>query len=161
MQFSKRSEYGVRVMTELAVQYGRGPLPLSEIARGEGMPLAYLEQIVAPLRRGGLVISHQGVRGGYELGRPPAEIAMSEVLGILEGQMAPMLCAPLDGATALCDRESICGSKLLWTRVRDAISVALRETTLAELAGAVPQARRGPDAVALPMAAAGNLAGVR
>jgi Rrf2 family protein len=154
MQFSKRSEYGVRVMTELAVHYGFGPLSLTEIARDQEMPLPYLEQIVALLRRAGLVISHQGVHGGYELSRGPAEIVMSEVIDVLEGSMALMLCAPIDGATAQCGRESMCGSKELWRRVRDAVVGALRETTLAELMPEHgPFVRLRKDVTPLPMLA--------
>ena len=134
MQFSKRSEYGVRLMTELALRYGRGPVSLTEIARDEDLPLPYLEQIAAQLRRAGLVVSRHDVHGGYELSRPAAEIVMSDVLDVLEGTIAPMLCAPLDGSTMLCSRESICGSKVLWRRVRDGIVAALRSTTLADLA---------------------------
>lgn len=153
MQFSKRSEYGVRVLTELAGRYGRGPVSLTEIARAEEMPLSFLEQIVAPLRRAGLVTSRHGVHGGYELSRRPDQIVMSEVLDVLEGTVAPMLCAPLDGSTMLCARESICGSKILWRRVRDAISETLRTTTLADLAPApAPQPRPRPDLTPLPMA---------
>jgi Rrf2 family protein len=138
MQFSKRSEYGVRVMTELAMHYGNGPLSLTDISRDEEMPLSFLEQIMAPLRRAGLVISHHGVRGGYELSRAPGEISMSDVLDVLEGTIAPMLCAPLDGSTMVCGRESICGSKVLWRRLRDAINETLRTTSLADLLPAPP-----------------------
>jgi Rrf2 family protein len=154
MQFSKRSEYGVRVMTELAIHFGYGPLSLTEIARDEDMPLPYLEQIVALLRRAGLVISHHGVHGGYELSRPPAEIVMGDVIDVLEGTMAPMLCAPLDGSTMLCGRESICGSKELWRRVRDAVAQALQSTTLAELMPEhAPHVRLRHDMTPLPMLA--------
>ena len=146
MQFSKRSEYGVRLMTELAMHYGQGPVSLTEIARDEDLPLPYLEQIAPLLRRAGLVISHHGVHGGYELSRTPSAIVMSDVLDVLEGTMAPMLCAPSDGSTMLCTRESICGSKVLWRRVRDGIMQALRTTTLADLVplAHTPQPRLQP-----------------
>ena len=134
MQFSKRSEYGVRLMTELAHRHGHGPVSLTEIARDEDLPLPYLEQIAAQLRRAGLVVSRHGVHGGYELSRPAAEIVMSDVLDVLEGTIAPMLCS----------RESICGSKVLWRRVRDGIVAALRSTTLADLA---PEASTQPRVV--------------
>lgn len=151
MQFSRRSEYGVRVMTELAAHYGRGPLSLTEIARDEALPLPYLEQIVALLRRAGLVRSHHGVHGGYELPRSPAEISMGEVLEVLEGAIAPMVCAPLDGSTMLCARESFCGSKILWRRVRDAIGEALRTTTLADLVPESPAPHQHASAHATPL----------
>jgi DNA-binding IscR family transcriptional regulator len=68
--------------------------------------------------------------------------------------MAPMLCAPLDGATMLCGRESICGSKVLWRRVRDAVAEALRTTTLADLVPAhAAQPRHRPELTPLPMLA--------
>ena len=156
MQFSKRSEYGVRIMTELAAHYGEGPLSLAEIARDESLPLPYLEQIVALLRRAGLVISHHGVHGGYELSRSPVAISMSDVLEVLEGSMAPMICAPLDGSTMLCEREGFCGSKTLWRRVRDAIAETLRTTTLADLVPPVPQAHLRGGAVPLPVIAERN-----
>jgi Rrf2 family protein len=141
-------------MTELAAHYGQGPLSLSEIARDEALPLPYLEQIIALLRRAGLVQSHHGVHGGYQLSRSPAEITMSEVLNVLEGSIAPMICAPLDGSTMICARESFCGSKMLWRRVRDAIAEALRSTTLADLLlESAPQAHLRESATPLPMAA--------
>jgi Rrf2 family cysteine metabolism transcriptional repressor len=159
MQFSKRSEYGVRVMTELAAHYGQGPHSLTEIALNQELPLPYLEQIVALLRRAGLVISHHGVHGGYELSRAPEKIVMSDVLEVLEGTMAPMICAPLDGSTMQCGRESICGSKVLWWRVRDAIAQALHTTTLADLLPTHRSSVRGrPEAVPLPVLAGGHMA---
>jgi len=152
MQFSKRSEYGVRMLTELAVRFGSGPVSLTEIARGEDMPLPFLEQIVSHLRRAGFIVSYQGVHGGYELSRAPTEIVMGDVLDILEGNLAPMLCAPLDGATALCGRESMCGSKELWRRVRDAVVEALRRTTLADLMPErMPLRKFGDEFAPLPM----------
>ncbi|HVA93167.1 MAG TPA: Rrf2 family transcriptional regulator [Chloroflexota bacterium] len=153
MQFSKRSEYGVRLMTELALRHGQGPISLTEIARDEDLPLPYLEQIASQLRRAGLVVSHHGVHGGYELSRSPAEIVMSEVLDVLEGTIAPMLCAPLDGGTMLCSRESICGSKVLWRRVRDGIVAALSATTLADLIPGAPAPRPVVQTIPLPILA--------
>src|ERR1700689_4817530 len=71
MMFSTRAEYGVRVMVDLARRGGVEPVPLGEIAGGGGLPLAYLEHLVARLRRAGLIESRRGARGGYLLARPP------------------------------------------------------------------------------------------
>jgi DNA-binding IscR family transcriptional regulator len=77
---------------------------------------------------------------------------MSEVLDVLEGNLAPMLCAPMDGATAMCGRESMCGSKELWRRVRDAVVEALHATTLAELVPErLPHVKLRPDIKRLPV----------
>src|ERR1039458_8322164 len=72
MIFSTKSEYGVRVMVELARRGGAEPVALAEIAEHEGLPLAYLEHLVARLRRADLVTSRRGAHGGYRLGRAPA-----------------------------------------------------------------------------------------
>jgi Rrf2 family cysteine metabolism transcriptional repressor len=138
MMFSTKSEYGVRVMVELARRGGEEPVPLTEIAEHEGLPLAYLEHLVARLRRAGLVDSRRGAHGGYRLARDAAKITMAEVVEALEGAIAPVECissAP-DGSTR-CARETepdhVCTTKILWTRVRTSIVQTLEQTTLAAL----------------------------
>ena len=124
-------------MVQLGRHFGTGPASLAEIAAEEDLPRAYLEQLVVNLRDAGLVVSTRGAHGGYELSRPPAEIAMSAVLRALEGPIAPMICASDDPEHATtCDRSSRCTVNLLWVRVRDAITGALDSMTLADL---VPQ----------------------
>ncbi len=147
MMFSTKAEYGVRVMVELARRSGDDPVPLAEIAEHGGLPLAYLEHLVARLRKAGLVDSRRGSRGGYLLARPATEITMAEVVAALEGSIAPIECISeaADGSI-VCSRESgragsgragsqsnVCPTKLLWTRVRMSIVSTLRETTLADL----------------------------
>jgi Rrf2 family cysteine metabolism transcriptional repressor len=138
MMFSTKSEYGVRVMVELARQGGEEPIPLAEIAERGGLPLAYLEHLVARLRKAGLVDSRRGSRGGYLLARSATEITMAEVVEALEGSIAPIECITegSDGSI-VCSREldpgHVCPTKLLWTRVRFSIVRTLQETTLADL----------------------------
>jgi Rrf2 family transcriptional regulator, cysteine metabolism repressor len=138
MMFSTKAEYGVRVMVELARRSGGEPIPLAEIAANDGLPLAYLEHLVARLRKAGLVDSRRGSRGGYLLARPAAQITMAEVVEALEGSIAPIECISqaADGSI-VCSREAtrdhVCPTKLLWTRVRLSIVNTLRETTLADL----------------------------
>ncbi len=141
MMFSTRAEYGVRVMVDLARRDSDDPVPLAEIAEHEGLPLAYLEHLVARLRRAGLVDSRRGAHGGYLLSRAPELITMAEVVEALEGAIAPIECISSDpDGTMHCVREldpqRVCTTKLLWTRVRGSIVDTLERTTLAEL---VPQ----------------------
>lgn len=136
MKFSSKSEYGVRVMAELARRFGSGPISLTEIARQEDLPLAYLEHVVAPLRKAGLITSRYGAHGGYELGRPPGEITLAQVVRVLEGPIAPMVCAseaPEELRDQHCARETFCSTRVMWTRVRDSIASALTAMTLADL----------------------------
>ncbi len=138
MMFSTKAEYGVRVMVELARRDSNEPVPLTEIAEHEGLPLAYLEHLVARLRRAGLIDSRRGAHGGYRLARNPAAITMAEVVEALEGSIAPVECissAP-DGSTRCAretDPEHVCTTKILWTRVQASIVQTLEQTTLAEL----------------------------
>ena len=123
-------------MVQLGRHFGTGPASLAEIAAAEDMPRAYLEQLAFVLRDAGLVTSTRGAHGGYELGRAPEAIHMSEVLRALEGPLAPMICATEDNAHDACARTSSCTVNLLWVRVRDAVAGALEGVTLADL---VPQ----------------------
>ncbi len=134
LHFSTRSEYGVRLMVELARHVGSGPVSLTEMAEHEELPRPYLEQLVSSLREAGLVTSTRGARGGYELARDPAHIHMNDVVTALEGPIAPMLCASTDGhAHDRCARVGTCTVERLWRRVRDAVVEALGSMTLAEL----------------------------
>jgi Rrf2 family protein len=140
MMFSTRAEYGVRVMIGLGRRHGGGPVPLAEIAQAEGLPLPYLEHLVARLRKAELVTSTRGAHGGYELARAPAEITMAEVVYALEGTLVPMQCFSEPGTSrVLCNHEidgyEHCATKLLWTRVQGGVARALEQTTLAELVG--------------------------
>jgi len=136
VSFSTKGEYGVRLMVQLGRRYGGGPASLAEIATEEDLPRPYLEQLVMSLRDAGLVVSTRGSHGGYELARPPDEIAMLAVLRALEGPIAPMICATEEGEAAhepSCDRTARCTVNFLWIRIRDAISATLDGLTLADL----------------------------
>jgi Rrf2 family protein len=149
--FSTKGEYGVRLMVQLGRHYGTGPASLADVAAEEDLPRAYLEQLVMSLRDAGLVVSTRGAHGGYELGRPPQDIRMSEILRALEGPIAPMICATDDPEHATtCDRSARCTVNLLWVRVRDAIVSALDGMTLADL---VPQRIVALDAPVEPASA--------
>ena len=148
MKISTRTEYGIRVLVTLA----RGAdeercLSLTEIARREKLPHAYLEQLVGDLRRAGLVSATRGQSGGYRLARPAAEIAMTEAVRALEGPILEMPCA---GASDLehCDRPQPCSVHEVFQRVYESLSVSLAATSLADVAATAggppypPQVRR-------------------
>lgn len=134
IKFSTRGEYGIRMVVEIARHYGRGPVALSEVARSEDLPLAYLEQLVGRLRKAGLLESRQGAHGGYELTRSPQEVTIGDVLRALEGPISPMICASETPDSLIeCERQSSCTVTTVWTRVRDAVAEALDAITVAEL----------------------------
>jgi Rrf2 family protein len=139
MLFTAKAEYGVRLMLKLGRQGTDRPTSLKAIADAEGLPLAYLEQVVAALRKADLVMSARGAHGGYWLARDPAEITMFEVIAALEGTIAPMECfVREDMERVVCAFETgqtldPCATRLLWLRVQGGIERELRNTTLAEL----------------------------
>src|SRR5438874_1039300 len=85
MRFSMKTEYGVRAAVELAANSGRGALQSGEIARRQGIPGPFLDQVLMTLRRAGLVTSTRGPHGGHELARRPDQIRLDQVIACLEG----------------------------------------------------------------------------
>jgi Rrf2 family protein len=125
-------------MIELGRQDGGEPTALKAIAEAEGLPLSYLEHVVADLKRAGLVTSTRGAHGGYQLARTADDIAMDEVVLALEGSVAPMDCfVTLPPERVACSHEGdagqACSTRLLWMRVQGGVLKALHGTTLGEL----------------------------
>ena len=83
---TSKSRYAVVAMAELA-RSGQRPVPIAQIAERRQMPVQFLEQLFATLRRGGLLQSQRGVKGGYTLARPPEEITVLEVVQALDGRV--------------------------------------------------------------------------
>lgn len=130
MRISSRCEYGLRAMVYLAGRDNERPVPLPEIAAGEGIPAPFLERILARLRESGLVKATRGVSGGYQLARDPGAIAVGDVVTALEGPLSLVGCVPDDGA---CERAESCASRVVWRRLDSAISGALNSITLEDL----------------------------
>ena len=130
MRISTRSRYGVRLMTDLAMSYGQGQIFLKEIARQEDISEKYLSLIIIPLRSAGLVQSTRGAHGGYMLARPPAEITLREIVGILEGDMCLVDCVKNPSS---CPRAETCASRDIWSAVSEQIGRTLGSVTLEDL----------------------------
>jgi Rrf2 family cysteine metabolism transcriptional repressor len=133
MKVSTRGEYGVRAMVALAHNYGVGPMSIAAVARESSVPYAYLEQLIVPLRRAGLVESKRGAQGGYQLTRPPEEVRIGDVYRVMEGPVAPMECVSENEADQTCPLIDGCETRPVWLKVRDSIASALDSMTLADL----------------------------
>ena len=141
MKISTRSEYGIRVLLALARAEDQGPLSLSTIARSERLPHAYLEQLVADLRRAGLVTATRGQAGGYRLARPPDQISLATAIRTLDGPLLEMPCAGVASAER-CDRPEPCSVHEAYELLFASIDSTLGGTSLADLA--VRAAAGGP-----------------
>ncbi len=138
---STKGEYGVRIMVDLARHYGEHPRSLTDISQAEMLPLAYLEQLVKLLREANppLVTSTRGAHGGYRLSRNPADISMGEIVRVLEGPIAPMICATEGEMTQICGFLDSCKTKYLWAKLRDVVVQTLDSMTLADLVKDSPE----------------------
>ena len=114
----------------LASRYGKGPLELHEIAKKENISLKYLEQVIIPLRTAGLVKSVRGARGGYSLGKPPAEICLKDLVEILEGPLTLVDCL---GDPRRCERSAACVTREIWSEVSEAIYDIFHSITLEDM----------------------------
>ena len=83
MRFSTKSRYGLRLMAELACSTSGRAMPLKEISERQHLSLKYLEQLVTPLAKAGLVKSERGSQGGYRLARDPARITAGEIIAVM------------------------------------------------------------------------------
>lgn len=142
MKISTRSEYGIRVLLALARAEGHEPLSLTSVARSERLPHAYLEQLVADLRRAGLVTATRGQAGGYRLARSPEQISLATAIRTLDGPLLEMPCAGVNSGEQ-CDREP-CSVHEAYERLFASIDATLGATSLAELAARTESAGRPP-----------------
>ena len=87
ISITTKSPYALQALTELGRSGGDGPVPIGELARRRDIPVQFLEQLFATLRRAGVLKSQRGVKGGYTFARPPSEITVLEVVELLEGPL--------------------------------------------------------------------------
>jgi Rrf2 family protein len=130
MKLSTRGRYGVRLMLELALHYGEGPILLKDIAERQGISEKYLWQLINPLKTTGLVNSLRGAHGGYVLGKAPEAISLKAILQILEGPLCLVDCVD---NPALCERSLSCISRDIWGEASKNMQQTLEDTTLATM----------------------------
>lgn len=132
MRINTKMRYGTRALVELARHYDESePLSLSRIAAAQEISEKYLEALLGSLRAAGLVTATRGPQGGYALARPPREITLRDVYGVLEGA-APY--APCAAGPSACHRSATCVTQGVWARMYRASMEILESTTLADLA---------------------------
>ncbi|TYZ28434.1 Rrf2 family transcriptional regulator [Selenomonas caprae] len=135
MKMSTKGRYSVTALYELALHYGEGPVALKCVAQSQGLSENYLEQLMVPLRRAGLVKSIRGAQGGYMLGREPREITIGAIITTVEGPIAVVDCllAEAGAEDQPCERACACVTRGIWEKVCDSISEVLDSITLQTL----------------------------
>lgn len=131
MKVSTKGRYGLRIMVELAVHHGSGPVLVTTIARNQQLPGKYIHVLVGGLKAAGLVTAVRGPNGGLELAREPRSITPLDVVEALEGRISAADCT-LD--PELCGRAADCVTRDVWCELAAAMEASLRRHTLADLA---------------------------
>ncbi|MDQ3071502.1 MAG: Rrf2 family transcriptional regulator [Acidobacteriota bacterium] len=141
LRLSKRSDYALIAMRHLAVLGDRShPSPSSsarELAERFDIPVELLAKVLQKLVRAGLLVSHQGIRGGYVLARPAAAISVADVIVAIDGPLTVTACSDADQT---CGQYSKCNVRDPLGRIKDRIVSALESCTVAELASDPPAA---------------------
>ncbi len=131
MILSTRSRYGLKMMLELALGYGQGSMPLTKIAEKQSLSPTYLEQLIAPLRKNGLVKGIRGAQGGYVLIKKPEEITVGQIIRILEGPLAPAECLLEDDYE--CVKADNCATRIIWEKISESIDSVIDSITLKDM----------------------------
>src|SRR5580704_11617066 len=121
ISITSKSPYAILALAELARSAGSDPVPIGELARKREVPVQFLEQLFAVLRRGGIVSSQRGVKGGYRFAREPASVTVLEVVELLDGPLGR------DAQGVFDDAAEAARKVLRETTIADVIERELRE----------------------------------
>ena len=121
ISITTKSPYAVAALAELGRSRGSEPVPIGELARRRDVPVQFLEQLFAVLRRAGILRSQRGVRGGYLFARPPAQVSVLEVVELLDGPLGR------DAQGVFADAASAARTVLAETTIADVIEREARE----------------------------------
>ena len=131
MKLSTKGRYGLRAMIDLADYSEEMPQSIACIAARQSISDSYLEQLMAKLKKAGLITSIHGAQGGYVLAKPSKEISVGDILRALE-DLSPVNCVGLKGEQA-CGGSDTCVTRNVWKRIDDSIQHAVDSIFLDEL----------------------------
>lgn len=132
MKLSTKGRYGLRALIDLAQYSGDEPVSITSIAGRQEISERYLEQLMALLKKAGLVKSIRGAGGGYVLAKDLSEISVGDVLRALEGSLDPVKCSGLNPEEG-CKSADVCVTKYVWQRINDSINQTVDEIRLDQL----------------------------
>ncbi|MEP9411221.1 MAG: Rrf2 family transcriptional regulator [Candidatus Brocadia sp.] len=132
MKLSKKSDYALRAMIYLSMNYKQGAVQIKEISAKEKIPQKFLENILLTLRKAGILNSRIGLKGGYELARSPDLITLGEVIRALDGAIAPVDCVSKISYKP-CSEEVTCVVRGVMMDIRNAITDVLDTMTFADM----------------------------
>lgn len=131
---SQKTRYTIRALQHLADKYRQGPVRLDSIAEAQNIPRKFLTVILSEMVREGLVISHRGREGGYELGLDPVDVRYGDIIRLTRGSLALVPCASRNAYEHCnnCLPEADCRLRGLMLTLRDEMAAMLDRMTLAD-----------------------------
>jgi Rrf2 family protein len=126
-----KADYAVRAAVELAASAGEGTMKAEQIAEAQSIPLNFLENILAELRRAGIVESRRGAAGGYLLAKPPEDVSLADVIRAVEGPLANVRGMSPDVLEYEGSAERL---RDVWVALRASVRAVLEQVTLADVA---------------------------
>ena len=132
MKISTKGRYGLRALIDIAQYSEIEPVPLSSISARQDISERYLEQLMALLKRAGLIKSIRGAGGGYVLAKDVSEISVGDVLRALEGNLEPVECAAFHEEES-CEAAGGCVTKYVWKKINESINRTVDEIDLMQL----------------------------
>ena len=144
---SQKTRYTIRALQHLADYYQKGPVRLDAIATAQNIPRKFLTVILSELAREGIVISHRGRSGGYELALPPVDVRYGDIIRITRGSLALVPCASRNAheTCANCLPEADCRLRGLMLLLRDEMATMLDRITLADPIIPEPPSKAEPE----------------
>lgn len=133
MKLSTKGRYGLRAMIDLAVYSEQEPVSIQSIAERQNISERYLEQLMASLKKAGLVVSVRGAGGGYQLARPVIGISVGDVLRALEGDLRAVICNAQGSDDGGCENADFCVTRYVWQRINEGITHAVDTMYLNQL----------------------------
>lgn len=131
MIVSTRGRYALRVLVDMAEHSDEERIPLKEVAERQQISQKYIEAIMTLLSKNGFVDAVHGKGGGYKLNRSPEEYKVGDILRLTEGTLAPVAC--LEQNAKPCERESICRTLKMWSKLDELIEGYLDSVSIADL----------------------------
>ena len=131
----KKTRYAIIASIKLAKEYGKGPILIGDIAKSEGIPQRFLENILLEMKNMGLLGSRIGKTGGYYLMKSPEEITLLDIVRHFEGTIALLNCVSEKAyqACEFCKNEQDCKVRSVFKNIRDYTFNVLQKTRLSDL----------------------------
>jgi Rrf2 family protein len=146
LRLSKKADYALLSMRHLAAHADRDAVSARELAEAYDIPAELLAKVLQRLVRAGLLESHQGIRGGYQLARVASAMSVADVIQAIDGPLTVTACSEVDHS---CEQFAKCNIRDPLWRIKNRIVSALAATSIAELAADIPVVPDGAAAVSV------------